>query len=60
MKIYFKEYGWVRAFSFKMWCRWRFWCSIVGHKWLDLGDPCRICGSDNCAICKGCLYHTHD
>lgn len=59
-KIYFREYRWLRAYTFTMWLRAVAVCSWRGHVWMDLGDPCVICGSDNCFICTGCRYHTHD
>ena len=58
MKIKTKEYGWVRAWSLKMWFIATFICR-GNHKWEDLGDPC-YCGSDNCFRCANCKYETHD
>lgn len=58
MKIYFKEYGWVRVDAITF-IKALFICSWRGHKWIDLGDPCR-CGSDNCFECSGCKYQSHD
>ncbi len=58
MKIYFKEYGWVRA-SFIEWIKYNLICKWRGHQWHDLGDPC-WCGSDNCEVCLGCGWESHD
>lgn len=59
MKIYTREYGWVRAKGIVMWLRWLALCSWLDHIWCDLGDPC-WCGSDNCFECAGCGYQSHD
>ena len=59
MKIYTKDYHWVKVYHFKIWLRWFLWCSWKGHHFKDLGDPC-YCGSDNCFKCLGCGFETHD
>ncbi len=58
MKIYFKQYGWMRV-RLSQWLRALAICSWRGQRWKDNGDPC-WCGSDNCAICLGCTYQVHD
>jgi hypothetical protein len=59
MKIYAKEYGWVRVYHFKIWIKWLLFCTDGNHTWKDLGDPC-YCGSDNCYKCYWCGFETHD
>ncbi len=59
MKIYTKDYGWIRVFHFKIWLKWLLICSWGGHMMYSLGNNC-YCGSDNCFKCSDCGYETHD
>jgi len=53
-----KEYGWERAQKFQVVMAINN-CTEI-HRWKDLGDPCALCGSDNCQICLGCGINSHD
>lgn len=66
MKIYFKEYGWMTV-PFWTWLRAQWACRTWfdwQHDWRrielkEYGWDC-YCGSDNCSVCIGCGYQTHD
>jgi hypothetical protein len=53
-----KEYGWKRLHEHQVINALNY-CAEK-HDWRSLGDPCVLCGSDNCIGCIGCGISSHD